>query len=86
MLKLIIGLRLLDDHGATGRYIGAGRGKPAPTVGCLPTTISYTRLYPYLLLYGPWYAILNNKHANRFLIRNSSGLLAACGGSPTPYP
>src|SRR5260370_30459515 len=45
VLKLMIGLRLLHDHGATGRYIGAGRGKPAPTVGCLPTTISYTRPY-----------------------------------------
>ena len=42
VLKLMIGLRLLDDDGATGRYIGGGRGKPAPTVGCLPTTISYT--------------------------------------------
>ncbi len=44
VLKLIIGLRVLDDHGATGRYIGGGRDKSAPTVGCLPTTISYTRL------------------------------------------
>src|SRR5713226_545196 len=26
----------------TGRYIGGGRGKPAPTVGCLPTPVSYT--------------------------------------------
>ncbi len=42
VLKLMIGLRLLDDDGATGRYIGAGRGKPAPTVGCLSTNNSYT--------------------------------------------
>jgi len=30
----------------TGRYIGAGRDKSGPTVGCLPTTISYTLLLP----------------------------------------
>src|SRR5260370_8942461 len=46
LLKLIIGLCLLDGNGATGRYIRAGRGKPAPTIGCLPTKNSYTLCRP----------------------------------------
>jgi hypothetical protein len=37
VLKLMIGLRLLDDHGASGRYIGGGRGEPASTLAWLQT-------------------------------------------------
>jgi len=42
MYELVVGKQ------ATGRYIGGGRGKPAPTVGYLPTTNSYARASPIL--------------------------------------
>src|SRR5260370_32445538 len=52
-IRRCIGFRLCDDHGALGRYIGGGRGKPAPTVGCLPTTNSYTPPTPLSIIPPP---------------------------------
>ena len=82
MYELVVGKQ------ATGRYIGGGRGKPAPTVGCLPTTISYTHMASLLLpslqscdsfprkCNLPRFYIYHRRHGNASIVKLTNKILA----------